>query len=843
MRYNFKESEKKWQDYWLKNSSRIFSENSNNEKFYVLEMFPYPSGNIHMGHVRNYTLGDIVARYYALNNYNVIHPMGWDAFGLPAENAAKEYNVNPADWTYKNIAKMKAVLQNLGFLIDWSKEFATCDEDYYKFEQEMFLKFYEKGLAFKKETWVNWDPVENTVLANEQVVDGKGWRSGADIEQKLMSQWFLKTSKYSEELIKGLDTLEDWPDKVKTMQRNWIGKSEGAYIDFKIKDSEDILQIFTTRPETIFGATYCCISPKHEIAIKLSESNPKIKEAINKFNSLGTSKSVIDKAEKEGIDTGLKVVHPFNGSIELPIYIANFVLIDYGNGALFSCPAHDERDFEFAKKYNIKMINVVEHEKSDFPNNPYVEKQGTMVNSSFLNGLAVKDAFNKAIEALEEKGIGGKETNYRLKDWLVSRQRYWGCPIPVVYCKTCGTVPEKVENLPITLPKDVDMKSQGNPIDNHKSWKHCKCPNCNEDAVRETDTFDTFMESSWYFLRFASLTKDKPFDKEEIDKKLPVDIYIGGIEHAILHLLYARFFTMALADTGFLNAGIKEPFKKLLTLGMVCHAIYKDEDGKYVFPQDTFVNESGTLVHKETGKKVTIGAVEKMSKSKKNIADPIHFYQEYGADACRLFVVSDSPPTRDVQWSEEGLEGCWRFLNKLWSLAVKISENENKDPEDKKLLKSMHKTIANVTSDIKDIHYNKAIANIREFFNELEKAVNTGCKSCTLVEGIETIVMLLNPFVPHITEEIWQTVLKKEKTITESPWPLFDANLAKEDNASIAVQVNGKTRDILTVSKNATKEDLLKLIDEGSNAKRFIDGKEVKKVIFVPGRIINVIAV
>ncbi len=844
MRYNFKQNEKKWQKYWLENSKNIFTNHKDKEKYYVLEMFPYPSGNIHMGHVRNYTLGDIIARYYQLNGYNVIHPMGWDAFGLPAENAAKEHNVNPGDWTYKNIEKMKLVLQELGFLIDWSKEFATCDENYYKHEQAIFLKLYEKGLAFKKETWVNWDPLEHSVLANEQVVDGKGWRSGALVEQKLMSQWFLKISDYSQELLDGIETLKDWPEKVKTMQKNWIGKSKGAYIDFKIKNSDENLRIFTTRPETIFGATYACISPKHKIAIELAEQSEDIKKAITKFNSLGTSKSVIDKAEKEGIDTGLKLIHPFDSSIEIPLYIANFVLVDYGNGALFSCPAHDERDFEFAQKYNLPIIPVVRGEKSKLPEKPYTDKKGVMINSSFLDGLSVEDAFDKAILELESKNCGGAETNYRLKDWLISRQRYWGSPIPIVYCKSCGTVPEKEENLPIALPKDVDMSQKGNPLDAHKTWKHCKCPNCGQDATRETDTFDTFMESSWYFLRFASLHDDKPFDKNEINKNLPVDMYIGGIEHAILHLLYSRFFTRALIDTNLLDESVKEPFKALLTLGMVCHAVYKDEDGAYVFPQDVFADEGGVLLHKETGKKVSVFPSEKMSKSKKNIADPVHYYKEYGADACRLFVVSDSPPTRDVQWSEEGIEGTWRFLNKLWNVSLKVSEQEFRDfGESEDLKKLTHKTIASVSADIKAMRYNKAIASTRELFNEVEKFVNNNKICSNLQESIEAIVMLLNPFVPHITEEIWQNIFKKSKTITEGSWLKYNKEFADVDTANIAVQVNGKTRDVVTVSKSITKEDMLNLVEKESTAYRFIEGKEVKKVIFVPGRIINVIVV
>ena len=664
-RYNFRETEQKWQQKWSEAKTFQVFENNDLPKYYVLEMFPYPSGRIHMGHVRNYTLGDLLARYKKACGFNVMHPMGWDAFGLPAENAAFERNIHPAKWTDQNISTMREQLKAMGLSYDWDRELSTCDPEYYKHEQKMFLDFVKNNLAYRKESWVNWDPVENTVLANEQVIDGKGWRSGAPVEKRLLSQWFLKITEYSDDLLKSIETLERWPDKVKLMQHNWIGRSEGATIFFNINGHDDRLEVFTTRPDTIFGASFCAIAANHPIASSLGEADAKLQDFISECNKLSTSEADIETAEKRGYDTGLKVAHPFLDGCELPIYVANFVLMDYGTGAIFGCPAHDQRDLDFALTYNLPVLPVVlpKNESADeFQINKVAYTgPGCIINSGFLDGLEIEEAKKAVIDALEAKGAGNKKTTYRLRDWGVSRQRYWGCPIPIIHCEDCGIVPVPDEDLPVLLPENVDFEKVGNPLENHPSWKFTKCPSCERDALRETDTFDTFFESSWYFNRFCDAKGEVAFDQKSAQYWLPVDQYIGGVEHAVLHLLYSRFFTRALRKCGYLN--IDEPFDGLMTQGMVCHETYKDSTG-WLFPNQVTKNEAGEFVNSETNENVVLGRVEKMSKSKRNVVDPEAIIESYGADTARLFMLSDSPPERDLEWTEAGVDGAWRYLNK-----------------------------------------------------------------------------------------------------------------------------------------------------------------------------------
>ncbi len=846
-RYNFRETEQKWQQKWAEAKTFQVFENSDLPKYYVLEMFPYPSGRIHMGHVRNYTLGDLLARYKKACGFNVMHPMGWDAFGLPAENAAFERGIHPAKWTHENISTMRDQLKAMGLSYDWDRELSTCDPEYYKHEQKMFLDFVKNNLAYRKESWVNWDPVENTVLANEQVIDGKGWRSGAPVEKRLLSQWFLKITDYSDDLLKSIETLERWPNKVKLMQHNWIGRSEGATIFFNIIGHDNRLEVFTTRPDTIFGASFCAIAANHPIASSLGETDAKLQDFISECNKLSTSEADIETAEKRGYDTGLKVAHPFLDDYELPIYVANFVLMDYGTGAIFGCPAHDQRDLDFALTYELPVLPVVlpKNESADgFKINKVAYAgTGSIINSGFLNGLEIDEAKKAVIDALEAKGAGNKTTTYRLRDWGVSRQRYWGCPIPIIHCEDCGIVPVPDEDLPVLLPENVDFEKVGNPLENHPSWKFTKCPSCKRDALRETDTFDTFFESSWYFNRFCDAKGEVAFDQKSAQYWLPVDQYIGGVEHAVLHLLYSRFFTRALRKCGYLN--IDEPFDGLMTQGMVCHETYKDSTG-WLFPDQVTKNEVGNFVNTETNENVVLGRVEKMSKSKRNVVDPEAIIESYGADTARLFMLSDSPPERDLEWTEAGVDGAWRYLNRLWRSILEFNERPfpktseiSTAKEGDELRRLIHKTIKAVTENIERWRYNSAVANIRELSNHLNdfEPENSNDAKVKLF-GYEVLLRLIEPMTPHIAEEIWQS-LGKTDTLGARPWPQFDKSLVIDATISIAIQINGKLRGSIQIQRDATEEEVKALARDLPNIKKAIEEKEVRKVIVVPNKIIN----
>jgi len=848
--YNVRTTENKWQQKWDDENSFAISDDKTKQKYYVLEMFPYPSGRIHMGHLRNYTIGDVIARYKKAQGFNVLHPMGWDAFGLPAENAAIENNVHPNKWTHENIDYMRGQLKKIGFSYDWSREFATCDPDYYKHEQKMFLDFVKNDLAYQKEAMVNWDPVDNTVLANEQVVDGRGWRSGAVVERKKLRQWFLRISDSAEELLQSIKTLDGWPEKVRTMQERWIGKSEGLRIFFDIENKDEKLEVYTTRPDTIFGAAFCAIAANHPIALEIAKDNAEAQKFAEECNKLGMAEEIIEKTEKLGFNTGLKITHPFDESITLPLYIANFVLMEYGTGAIFGCPAHDQRDLDFARKYDLPVTAVISPDgNSDFAvaDEAYTG-DGKLVNSSFLDGLSVSDATSKIIDEIEAKDQGKRTTNYRLRDWGVSRQRYWGCPIPMIHCDSCGTVPVPEDQLPVELPEDVTFDQPGNPLDHHPTWKHTKCPKCGADSVRETDTFDTFFESSWYFARYCSPTSPDGLDKELCDYWLPVDQYIGGIEHAVLHLLYARYFTLALNKCGYLAA--KEPFKGLLTQGMVCHETYQDEDGKWLLPDDV-VKEKGSAKHIKTGEPVTLGRSQKMSKSKKNVVDPTVIIDAYGADTARLFMLSDSPPERDLEWSDSGVEGAYKYINKLWKMASTLNNaiegkelDNNFEPEGDllKVKKQIHKTIENVTDDLDNFRLNKAVARIRELTNAIGDIKSDDDKSLAIrTEGMETAILLFAPMIPHLSEELW-SLLGNDKMTIDTAWPVADKKYLVDDTVTIAVQLNGKLKATIELAKDAPKENAEKTALENPKVKEALAGKEIRKIIVVPNRIVNVVA-
>ena len=785
--YNFSVVEKKWQQFWKENKTFKSSFDAKKPKCYVLEMFMYPSGKVHIGHVRNYTIGDIISRFKRANGFSVLHPVGWDAFGLPAENAALKNKRHPKEWTYQNIQTMKKQIEALGFSYDWEREFATCDEEYYAYQQKIFLEFYKKGLIYRKESEVNWDPVDQCVLANEQVIDGKGWRSGAVVEKKMLSQWFIKITAFAEELLSEIDNLDGWPEKVRTMQRNWIGKSEGCSIKFKSSIGEDII-VFSTRPETIFGATFVALSPGHEISKKLAEKDEKIKEFLESVKAGSTSVEAREKQDKLGIDTGITVNHPFLDK-KLPVFIANFVLMDYGTGAIFATPAHDERDYDFAKKYNLPIIKIIEADENveGGAELPYTG-DGVIIESDFLNGLRVAEAKKRGIDKLCEMGIGERKVFYKLRDWGVSRQRYWGCPIPIVHCEKCGIVPLPEGALPVLLPEDVSFDKIGNPLDFHPTWKDVTCPICGGKAHRETDTLDTFVDSSWYFLRFCVDDPKNPnlLSEKDIAEWMPVDQYIGGVEHAILHLLYARFFTKALAECGFTN--IREPFKNLFTQGMVCNNTYKLENGEWQFPYQVKKNDNGSYELIETGEKVIVGRTEKMSKSKKNIVDPDEIISTYGTDALRLFVVSDTPPERDFPWSDDGLEGCWRFMNRLWRLFVYVQskgvcfakcsekiEFEKLRENIQKMYKDYHLTIKNVTEALEARAMNKAVAYIRELVNVLYANLDDIENNLSVFSiVIRDLIKMLAPISPYICEGVWQ-MLGFVGLVAESQWPQYDA--------------------------------------------------------------------
>ncbi len=848
-RYNIKETEKKWRTKWASMDAFSVSEETDKPKYYVLEMFPYPSGRIHVGHVRNYTLGDVVARYKTAQGFNVLHPMGWDAFGLPAENAAIERGAHPAKWTHENIAVMKEQLQSMGLSIDWSREFATCDPEYYAHEQRMFLKFLEEGIAYRKESIVNWDPVDNTVLANEQVIDGCGWRTGAPVERKKLNQWSLKITDYAEELLEDLNGLERWPEKVRVMQENWIGKSVGLQFKWDVVGSDDKIEVFTTRPDTLFGASFIALAPDHPMTAKLAGGKDGFDDFIKACQAQGTSEAAIEKAEKIGFDTGHTATHPTLGR-EVPVYIANFILMDYGTGAVFGVPAHDQRDMDFAMKYKLPISQVIIPEgmaSMALAGEAYTG-EGLLANSDFLNGLSIDDAKKAVITKCEENDTGFGTTQYRLRDWGISRQRYWGCPIPIVYCEDCGAVPVPDEQLPVTLPKDVTFDKPGNPLDHHPSWKNCACPSCGKDATRETDTFDTFFESSWYQFRYCdSKNETLPTDKAKAAYWLPenggVDQYIGGVEHAVLHLLYARFFTKAMRTCGFVDC--KEPFSGLFTQGMVTHETFKDSNGKWIFPTDAMKNDAGEWIHTETGEPVTIGASIKMSKSKKNVIDPEEILDTYGADAARLFILSDSPPERDLEWTESGIEGAWRFINRahgvITTLDLQNGEESACGDKAKDLRRLTHKTIKGVGEAIEAFAMNKAVALLREFYNGFTafKLQDSG-DHFALNEAVENFIIMMNPMCPHLTEELW-SVIGKENTLIEQPWPAYDKGLLVADTISIGVQVNGKVRATITLPANANQDQAQDIALAEEKVQRAMDGKTLRKFIYVPGRIVNVV--
>jgi leucyl-tRNA synthetase len=836
-RFNPLAADARWQKVWEERGTFHASNASAKPKSYVLEMFPYPSGRIHMGHVRNYAMGDVLARYRRMKGFEVLHPMGWDAFGMPAENAAMETQVLPGEWTRANIATMRGQLKRLGFALDWSRELATCEPDYYGHEQALFLDLYEAGLVYRKQSEVNWDPIDMTVLANEQVIDGRGWRSGALVERRKLNQWFLKITDFAEELLQGLGTLDQWPDKVRLMQENWIGKSVGMRFRFKLQQTtggQSELEVFTTRPDTIFGSSFVAVSPDHPIALELAETQAAVADFIAECKRGGTTAAELETAEKKGFDTGLKVLHPLDPEWTLPLYIANFVLMDYGTGAVFGVPGHDQRDFEFATKYALPIRRVVasSEEQAEEPvEGEAFSGTGVIINSRFLDGMDVESAKAAVIARAEAEGWGQGTTVWRLRDWGVSRQRYWGTPIPIIHCQICGPVAVPKEQLPVVLPEDVSFDHPGNPLDRHPSWAKVDCPRCGTAARRETDTLDTFVDSSWYFIRFASQPEDRPFDKGDAESWLPVGQYIGGVEHAILHLLYARFWTRALKRIGRLD--VEEPFQGLFTQGMVTHETYRAGDGSWLSP-DEVKRDGDDWIHIESGQPVTTGRVEKMSKSKKNTVDPEPIVDQYGADAVRWFMLSDSPPERDLPWSEAGIEGSWRFVQRLWRLS---QEQSGGDGDDRALERKLHQTIAAVGANIEALAFNKAVANIYELANAIEKAPPS--RSRTL--ATETLLLLVSPMIPHVAEEAWAAA-RKSGLVADAPWPQADLVLLVEDEVTIAVQVNGKLRDTLIVAKGAPRETLQELALASEKVVKILEGRSPRKVIVVPDRLVNLVA-
>jgi len=854
-RYNFRETEAKWQRLWQERGSFVAREDPAREKYYVLEMFPYPSGKLHVGHVRNYTMGDLVARYRRAQGYNVLHPMGWDAFGLPAENAAIDAHVHPADWTRENIATMRGQLQRMGFGYDWDREIAACHPEYYRHEQKMFLDFLAAGLAYRKESWVNWDPEDHTVLANEQVIDGRGWRTGALVEKRLLSQWFLRITAFSDELLDAINGLDRWPERVRLMQENWIGRSEGARVQFPLAGRDDAIEVFTTRPDTLFGASFIALSPHHPLAQQLAASDARLAEFIAECDRLGTSEAAIEAAEKRGYRTPLEAIHPLDPKRRVPVYVANFVLMEYGTGAIFGCPAHDQRDLDFARKYGLPVIPVILPPGEDpaqftdkaIGDTAYVE-DGIAFNSDFLDGLSVADAKRVAGERLEQLGRGERTIAYRLRDWGVSRQRYWGCPIPLIHCRKCGIVPVPEADLPVTLPRDVSFDQPGNPLDRHPAWKHVKCPRCHGDAQRETDTLDTFFDSAWYFLRFCSARAPVAFERDAAEYWMPVDQYIGGVEHAVLHLLYSRFFMRALTRCGYID--LAEPFAGLFTQGMVLHQTYQSPDGEWLFPEEVSTDSGGRLVDR-AGHPVITGRLEKMSKSKKNVVGVDDIVDAYGADTARLYLLSDSPPERDLEWTATGIEGIWRYVNRLWRLvsepaaalpAAGSALPGRISPALAAIRRVTHKTIAAVTDDLDKFRFNRAVARIRELTNALEDlpAKEPGA-GAVLREGLEAATQLLGPMMPHLAEEMWQTLGHKE-LIADTPWPKADPELARDEQVTIAVQVNGKLRGTVELPRDAAARDVEEAALALPQVANQLAGRPPKKVVVVPNRIVNLVA-
>jgi len=873
-RYNAREAEARWQQVWDERGIFATRNDDPRPRYYVLEMFPYPSGRIHMGHVRNYTMGDVVARYKRAKGFSVLHPMGWDAFGMPAENAAMERKVHPKAWTYDNIVAMKAQLKSMGLSLDWRREIATCDPAYYKHQQKMFLDFLRAGLVERKKSKVNWDPVDQTVLANEQVIDGRGWRSGATVEQRELTQWFFKITDFAQDLLDALDGLERWPDKVRLMQKNWIGRSEGLLVRFGLDpattpNGETELDIFTTRHDTLFGARFMALSPDHPLAIAAAQKNPALSAFIADCKRHGTAQELIDKAEKLGFDTHMRAIHPFDSSWKLPVYVANFVLMDYGTGAIFGCPAHDQRDLEFANKYGLGNTPVVSPPGQDpatfvITDTAY-DGDGLLINSRFLDGMTIPEAKEEVARRLETESRGNRpvaqrQINFRLRDWGISRQRYWGCPIPIIHCEHCGVVPVPERDLPVTLPDDVAFDRPGNPLDRHPTWKHVKCPQCGRPATRETDTMDTFVDSSWYFARFTDpWITTAPTERAAVDEWLPVDQYIGGIEHAILHLLYSRFFTRAMRATN--HIGLDEPFAGLFTQGMVVHETYQKADGTWAAPVEVKIEGSDDkrrafLV--ESGEPVEIGPIEKMSKSKRNTVDPDDIMGTYGADVARWFMLSDSPPDRDVNWTERGVQGAWRFAQRLWRLIGDAADIAASAPAERPpefgpaataVRKAAHGALARVSDEIEKLHFNVCVAQIYEFTNALGDAINAAAETPQIApdlrwavrEAADILVQLFHPMMPHLAEECF-AVLGHGGLVAEAPWPVVEPALLIEDTVTLPVQVNGRKRADVTVARDAPSQDIEAAVLALAPVQRALEGKKPKRVIVVPQRIVNVVA-
>ncbi|MCC0049294.1 MAG: leucine--tRNA ligase [Rhodobiaceae bacterium] len=864
-RYNARAIEPKWQRTWDEAGVFRAENDPSRPKYYVLEMFPYPSGNIHIGHGRNYVMGDVVARYKRARGFNVLHPMGWDAFGLPAENAAIERKIHPRSWTYENIDTMRGQLKLLGLSLDWDREIATCHPDYYAKQQELFVDFFAKDLVYRKESDVNWDPVDHTVLANEQVIDGRGWRSGALVEKRKLSQWFFRITAFAEDLLAGLDTLDRWPEKVRLMQRNWIGRSEGLTFSFELEDEagnllDEKLTVYTTRHDTIFGASFCAVSPDHPLAVSRESANPEIARFRKEFAALGTSEEAIERTEKRGIQLGVYARHPFVDGLRLPVYAANFVLMTYGEGAIFGCPAHDQRDLDFARKYGLPVIPVVmpagdNASSFEIGDEAFVQKEGdstVLINSRFLDGMTVAEGKDAIASRMESAGQGKRTVNFRLRDWGISRQRYWGCPIPMIHCESCGVVPVPKDQLPVRLPDDASFDKPGNPLAHHPTWKHVDCPSCGKPAVRETDTMDTFVDSSWYFARFCSPRADAPVDRTAVDYWLPVDQYIGGIEHAILHLLYARFFTRAMQTCGYTD--IAEPFEGLFTQGMIVHETYKDEKGNWLFPEQVSRDEDGAVTVSGTGAPVTVGPAEKMSKSKRNVISPEEIVDTYGVDTARWFMLSDTPPERDSEWTQSGIEGAWRLVQRIWRLVGEVNgldaggfDVANLDGAALEIRKAAHKALSKVGEDIERLRFNVAVAHIYELSNTIGGALQKAGENpqagmnAALREAVELLVRMAGPMVPHLAEECWKA-LGHDTLLATTEWPEVDPAMLVQDTIVLPVQVNGKKRDELTISRDAGTQEIERAVLELEGVRKALGGAAPRRIIVVPQRIVNVVA-
>lgn len=860
-RYNARDVEIRWQSEWDAHGVFRTRNEDPRPKYYVLEMFPYPSGRIHMGHVRNYAMGDVIARYKRAKGFNVLHPMGWDAFGMPAENAAMQNKVHPREWTYSNIAHMRGQLKQMGLSIDWDREIATCDVSYYQQQQRLFVDFYKAGLVARKTAKVNWDPVDQTVLANEQVIEGRGWRSNALVEQRELTQWFFRISDFSEELLEALDKLDRWPEKVRLMQKNWIGRSEGLRLRFELTKTAphgaSDLEVFTTRPDTLFGASFVAVAADHPLAIAAGERDSRLRDFLVECRKLGTTALAIETADKKGYDTGLRARHPFLPDVTLPVYVANFILMEYGTGAIFGCPAHDARDLEFARRYDLPVLPVVLPPDADPATFEITDAAytgpGTIFRSSFLDGLSIEDAKDVVATRLERKRLGNgpqaaRQVNYRLRDWGISRQRYWGCPIPMIHCESCGTVPVPERDLPVELPSDVTFDRPGNPLDHHPTWSKVDCPECGKPARRETDTMDTFVDSSWYFARFTAPRAIAPTELEAVDHWLPVDQYIGGVEHAILHLLYSRFFLRAMKKTG--HVRIDEPFAGLFTQGMVTHETYKDADGNWLFPEEVAVRD-GTHVHARTGAPVVLGPVESMSKSKKNVVDPTAIIASFGADTARWFMLSDTPPERDIQWTEGGVEGAHRFIQRIWRMvqecapALKdVREGDGSGPDADAVRKAMHRALAAVEHDIDNLGFNRAVARVYELSNTLQPYLATGVRNPELAPVLKTairfLLQMIAPMTPHLAEECW-SVMGFRGLVAQEKWPEADRSLLVDSSITLPIQINGKKRAEITVDRATSSEDVERAVLQLDEVRRHLDGQVPKKVIVIPQRIVNVV--